>query len=281
MLQKQVFRPASACRVTCRYSQIPPTSARHIATSSLAGKTCIISGASRGIGASIAQRLAAEGASCTLIGRHQSALDELAASLPAAAARARLSPHVRHQVRVGDVAERAFWERIAAEMRDVDILVNAAGITHYSLLMSTKPELVQQVVQTNLMGTIWACQLLVKNMMRRKKGCIINVSSLLGAKGGKGNTVYAASKAGVIGLTRSLAAEIGTAGIRVNAIIPGYIKTQMTDAMTPEARTQALNAIPLKRFGTVEEIADAAVFLCNNEYASNCVLNLDGALSAT
>ncbi|KAM3079565.1 hypothetical protein ACMFMG_005980 [Clarireedia jacksonii] len=117
-------------------------------------------------------------------------------------------------------------------------------------------------------------------MMKQREGCIINISSLLGMKGGKGSAAYAASKAGVLGLTRALAAELGPAGIRVNAIVPGYIETDMTKAMEASARTEALNAIPLCRFGDVEEIADAAVFLATNRYANNCVLNLDGGLSA-
>ncbi|KAB8293914.1 hypothetical protein EYC80_009387 [Monilinia laxa] len=117
-------------------------------------------------------------------------------------------------------------------------------------------------------------------MLRRREGCIINISSLLGIKGGRGSAAYAASKAGVLGLTRALAAEMGGSGIRVNAIVPGYIETDMTRAMTDIARKEALNAIPLSRFGDASEIADAAVFLATNKYANNCVLNLDGGLSA-
>ncbi|CAD6447496.1 98b5c0d1-435d-4f2c-b312-9ccb5e36a095 [Sclerotinia trifoliorum] len=130
------------------------------------------------------------------------------------------------------------------------------------------------------MGTIWGCKIIGKDMLRRREGCIINISSLLGIKGGRGSAAYAASKAGVLGLTRALAAEMGSAGIRVNAIVPGYIETDMTRAMTDLARKEALNAIPLSRFGEVTEIADAAVFLAANKYANNCVLNLDGGLSA-
>ncbi|TVY42590.1 3-oxoacyl-[acyl-carrier-protein] reductase [Lachnellula subtilissima] len=118
-------------------------------------------------------------------------------------------------------------------------------------------------------------------MMKKREGCIINVASLLGLKGGKGSAAYAASKAGVIALTRALAAELGEKNVRVNVIVPGYVETSMTRAMTPNAHSAALSAIPLKRFGLPSEIADAAVFLATNKYASNCVLNLDGGLSAT
>ncbi|TKA75109.1 hypothetical protein B0A49_02384 [Cryomyces minteri] len=185
---------------------------------------------------------------------------------------------------------------------DVDVLVNAAGITNSSLLMRADPGKLEEVVQTNLMGTIWASRSLAKRMLVKRKsdrptvtgnesldptfgnrrgGCIINVSSLLGVSGGKGAAAYAASKAGVLGLTRALAAELGPAGIRVNAIVPGYIDTDMTSGMSPETRQKLTDSIPLKRFGTPEEVAEAAVFLATNEYASNCTINLDGGLSAT
>ncbi|KAI9679507.1 MAG: hypothetical protein M1817_005529 [Caeruleum heppii] len=162
----------------------------------------------------------------------------------------------------------------------IDILVNAAGLAHSSLFMKTTPALIEDVVQTNLMGTMWACREMVKGMVRRRRGCIINISSLLGVKGGTGSVAYAASKAGILGLTRSLAAEVGPFNVRVNAIVPGYIETQMTREMTLEARQRALDAVPAGRFGTAAEVADAAVFLASNEYANNCVLNLDGGLSA-
>jgi len=122
---------------------------------------------------------------------------------------------------------------------------------------------------------------MTKLFLRRKKGVIINISSLLALKGCPGSTIYSASKAGILGLTRSLAAEVGGSGIRVNAIVPGYIETDMTDAMSTTASTSATQAIPLRRFGKPSEIAEAALFLATNEYANNCVLNLDGGLSAT
>jgi len=171
------------------------------------------------------------------------------------------------------------------EMKDVDILVNAAGVAHASLLVTTSPDVVENVLGTNLRGTIWGCQAVAKTMLLQKReandtGCIINVSSLLAVKGGRGSMVYAASKAGVLGLTRSLAAELAPSNIRVNAIVPGYIATRMVEDMTEVARSEALESIPQKRFGTSDEVAQAAVFLATNQYANNCVLNLDGGLSA-
>ncbi|KAF8864757.1 NAD(P)-binding protein [Acephala macrosclerotiorum] len=245
----------------------------------LQGKSCIITGASRGIGAAIAKRLAQEGVRCILIGRNEQLLHSVRDSL---------CTGDEHRVVVGDIGSNDFWGSMKKEVRccfsyswsKVDILVNSAGITHYSPLFVTSTSLLEEVMRTNVMGTMMACRIVGKNMMALKGGCIINVASLLGLKGGKGSAAYAASKAGVIGLSRALAAELGEKNIRVNVIVPGYIETDMTEAMTPDARSEALNAIPLKRFGQPSEIADAAVFLAANAYANNCVLNLDGGLSA-
>ncbi|PMD27776.1 NAD(P)-binding protein [Hyaloscypha hepaticicola] len=239
----------------------------------LAGKHCIITGASRGIGAEIARRFAREGARCLLIGRNESLLEHVKEGLEKAEGG-------EHRVLVGDIGDGEFWALLKKE-KHVDILVNVAGITHYSPLFVTSPSLLEEVVRTNLVGTMMACRTVGRNMMAVKGGCIINVASLLGVKGGRGSAAYAASKAGVIGLTRALASELGEKNVRVNVLVPGYIETDMTEAMTPEARSEALNSVPLKRFGQAAEIADAAVFLAANQYANNCVLNLDGGLSAT
>ncbi|KFX98160.1 hypothetical protein O988_04492 [Pseudogymnoascus sp. VKM F-3808] len=238
-------------------------------------KHVIITGASGGIGRAIASRFALEGAKCTLIGRTESKLE---ASLKG------LSAQGDHQVVVGDVGKEAFWKDLAKKLKEeknhCDVLVNAAGITHYSLLVRTLAARVDEVIDTNLRGTILGCQYMVKDMMRKKTGCIINIASLLGVKGGRGSSVYAASKAGVLGFTRALAAEAGPSGVRVNAVVPGYIETEMVSGMEPALFESTKNAIPLQRFGTAEEVADAAFFLAANQYANNCTLNLDGGLSA-
>ncbi|KAI9844940.1 MAG: hypothetical protein M1838_001972 [Thelocarpon superellum] len=258
-----------ACPKTVRlHSSFSPSN-----PSSLATSQCLITGASRGIGLAIATRVSALGASCILVGRDGSSLNKARQTVLDASSSGAQQVSVR--TRVGDVGERDFWESVGRDLKDVDVLINAAGVAHYSLLMATKPELVERVVRTNLMGPVWAGQIVGRNMVRRRKGCIINISSLLGVKGGKGSVAYAASKAGLLGLTRSLAAEIGPSNVRVNAIVPGYVETQMTDA-----RDDARNTIPLNRFGQAEEVADAAIFLASNPYANNCVLNLDGGLSA-
>ncbi|KAH6711103.1 hypothetical protein DL95DRAFT_378123 [Leptodontidium sp. 2 PMI_412] len=249
-------------------------------SSPLANKTSLITGASRGIGAAISQAFAREGVKCILVGRNRTLLESVRDGLDVVGHGGDGGGEGGHKVLVGDVGDGGFWEGVKKE-KNIDILINAAGITHYSPLFITSPGLLDEVLRTNLMGTMMGCRAVGKGMLRGKEGgCIINVASLLGVKGGKGSSAYAASKAGVVGLTRALAAELGEKNIRVNVILPGYIETDMTEAMTPEARSAALNSIPLKRFGKSSEIADAAVFLARNKYANNCVLNLDGGLSA-
>ncbi|RDW75091.1 hypothetical protein BP6252_06233 [Coleophoma cylindrospora] len=284
----KAISPTPLPRLTSAFA----TSARSSSQPKLSNKRVLITGASRGIGKAIASRFAAEGGQCVLVGRKKEGLEDVRRELSVEG----LGAGMGHQVLVGDVATARFprpnevnslakqkTHGLKQAFQEIDILVNAAGITHYSLLATTKQQLLEEVVQTNLMGTLYGCKVALKGMLRGKRGdaSIINIASLLGMKGGRGNAAYAASKAGVIGLTRALAAELGPSGIRVNVIIPGYIETDMTKAMTPEAHSQALNSIPLKRFGEAEEIADAAVFLATNRYANNCVLNIDGGLSAT
>ncbi|KAG4444442.1 hypothetical protein IFR05_000033 [Cadophora sp. M221] len=264
-------KPQSQCSSSPSTPSAPPIS--H-SSSPLANKTSLITGASRGIGAAIAQAFAREGVKCILVGRNRALLEGIREGLDAIGDE---GGGGGHRVLVGDVGDGGFWEGVRGE-KNIDILVNAAGITHYSPLFVTSPSLLDEVLRTNLMGTIMGCRAVGKGMLRGKRGgCIINVASLLGVKGGKGSSAYAAR------LTRALAAELGEKDIRVNVILPGYIETDMTEvgvAMTPEARSAALNSIPLKRFGKASEIADAAVFLARNKYANNCVLNLDGGLSA-
>ncbi|KAF2152422.1 NAD(P)-binding protein [Myriangium duriaei CBS 260.36] len=242
------------------------------------GPHAIITGASRGIGRSIAHHLAQQGYTLTLISRNPDVLTSTASSLPNAST---------HTTLPGDISSRTFWSSLPKSLGPIDVLVNAAGLTHASPFLRTSEDLVEDVVRTNLLGTMWGCRAVGRRMMRQPhhgdkgRGVIVNVASLLGVQGGVGSAAYAASKAGVVGFTRALAAELGPAGIRVNAVLPGYVGTDMTDAMAAEARDQALSRIPLKRFGTADEVADSVSFLIRNAYAHNCVLNLDGGLSAT
>ncbi|KAI1389055.1 NAD(P)-binding protein [Hypoxylon trugodes] len=241
---------------------------------SLLGKRCIISGGSRGIGLAIARLFAAEGATCTLIGRNQEALSTAAESLPRHNSQ-------DHETVPFDVSNTNYWMKMVADRKTVkcDILVNAAGISQNSFLFNTAHGDVSKIINTNLTGTIWGCKFLVPKMMKQKEGCIINVSSLMAIHGGRGASIYAASKAGIVGLTRSLAWEVGRFGIRANVLLPGYIQTEMTEGMDKNGELSTL--IPMGRLGLVDEVADAALFLAKNSYAHNCVLNIDGGLSAT
>ncbi|KAF7176199.1 hypothetical protein CNMCM7691_001915 [Aspergillus felis] len=202
---------------------------------------------------------------------------------------------------VGDVSQAGTWLRdLEKAMQPVDILVNAAGISISNILAKLEPDDISRVLRTNLEGAMLTSRALVRASIRgrmKNRGtsstseirdpskCIINISSLLAVKGGTGAVPYAASKAGILGLTRSLAVEAAHSlrgvVIRSNAIVPGYIETPMIAVDFSEGETSRLkDSVPLRRFGTPQEIADAAVFLAQNEYANNCVLNLDGGLSA-
>lgn len=274
-------------------SSLNPTQTRSLklfasSKHALRRSTCLITGASRGIGRAIAIAFAREGAGCLLVGRDETALKETYELCTSA----RGSVGRSHFVLTGDINDPNFWSTLDKdpcwkhENGRLDVLVNAAGISHSSLLLRTTQAKVDDVLNTNLSAAIQASRFATKKMLKNSAegtsgaGHILNISSLLATHGGAGSVAYAASKAGVLGLTRSLAAELGTRGVRVNAICPGYVETDMTGAMPFTAREAALAKIPAARFGTVDEIADAAVFLCGNQYANNTVLNLDGGLSA-
>ncbi|KAI0017743.1 NAD(P)-binding protein [Xylariomycetidae sp. FL0641] len=244
--------------------------------SSLVGKHAVITGGSRGIGLAIAHLFASEGASCTLIGRNADRLNEAKSLLPTPN-----SLYQPHAIQPFDVSHIDGWQALAkGANRDTkfDILVNAAGVSQNSLLSRTAASDMQQIVNINLMGTMYGCGTIVPKMMKQRSGCIINLSSLLATHGGQGASVYAASKAGVVALTRSLAWEVGRFGIRANVLSPGYIQTDMTKDLNKNGELAA--RIPLGRLGLEREVAEAADFLAKNAYAHNCVLNIDGGLSA-
>ncbi|KAG9596466.1 NAD(P)-binding protein, partial [Aureobasidium melanogenum] len=279
-----VIRPAPSRNFAQTRSLKLFASSKH----ALRRSTCLVTGASRGIGRAIAVALAREGAGCLLVGRDESALKETYELCVSA----RGSVGRSHFVLTGDITDPSFWSTLdknpcwEPENGRLDVLVNAAGVAHASLLIRTSQAKVDNILNTNLNAAIQASRFAAKKMLKNSAeankgaGHILNISSLLATHGGAGSVAYAASKAGMLGLTRSLSAELGTKGIRVNAICPGYVETDMTKAMSYAARDAAVAKIPAGRFGTVDEIADAAVFLCGNQYANNTVITLDGGLSA-
>ncbi|KAB8202678.1 hypothetical protein BDV34DRAFT_147890 [Aspergillus parasiticus] len=288
-------------------SQLPSTSAR------LTGRTCMITGGTSGIGFAIANRFLQEGAEhIILVSRSYERLLKAATRLQVNDEGTRIQEAAdetipksqgtliessdRISLLVGDVSEAGSWLReLEKAMQSVDILINAAGISNSNILPKTSPEEVSQTLRTNLEGAIFTSRALLRASLRnRLKGrtgetrpaskCIINISSLLALKGGTGAVPYAASKAGLLGLTRSLTVEaagsLRNVVVRSNAIVPGYIETPMIADFSEGQNERLKESIPLGRFGAPEEIADAAVFLAGNEYANNCVINLDGGLSA-
>ena len=230
----------------------------------LADKICIVTGASRGIGAAIAARFCAEGAKVYAFSR----------TAPADQG-SWISCDVSDEASV----EAAVARVLAAEGR-IDVLVNNAGITRDGLLMRMKTEDWDAVLSTNLKSAFFLSRAVVRHMLKRREGCILNVSSVVGVSGNGGQTNYSASKAGLIGFTKSLAKEVAPRNVRVNAIAPGFIETSMTDRIPEDFRQKLKEAIPLGRVGTAEEAADSALFLCSPlaSYITGVVLQVDGGM---
>jgi 3-oxoacyl-[acyl-carrier protein] reductase len=182
---------------------------------------------------------------------------------------------------VGDPAEaQELVERVESELGDVDFLVNNAGVTRDTLIARMSDEDWSEVIDTNLRGTFNTCRAVSRKMLRRRSGAIVNLSSVVGVHGNPGQANYAASKAGIIGLTKALARELGVRGVRVNAIAPGYITTELTDVLTEEQTGLILGNTPLGRLGSPEDVAAAVRFLCSDEAAfiTGDVLLVDGGL---
>jgi 3-oxoacyl-[acyl-carrier protein] reductase len=240
------------------------------------GKIALVTGASRGIGEAIAKRLAAEGATVLAAARSTDALARVVAEIEAAGGKASAL-----SLDLADAASIAAAVKSALDAHgEIHVLVNNAGVTEDNLILRMGRDAWDRVLATNLTGVFLLTQAVVKGMVRKRYGRIVNVTSVVGLMGNAGQANYAASKAGLIGLTKSVARELASRNITCNAVAPGFIATAMTDAMTDAAR-QALTAqIPLERLGTPDDVAGAVAYLASDEssYLTGTVLNVSGGL---
>jgi 3-oxoacyl-[acyl-carrier protein] reductase len=235
---------------------------------SLEGKTALVTGGSRGIGRAIAVELAQAGAQVTL--SYRSGKDEAEA----------VASEIGGTAVQADVSDADEAKRLVDEAGELDILVNNAGVTRDGLIARMSDGDWSEVIETNLGGTFHTCRAAARGMMKRRAGSIVNISSIVGLHGNPGQTNYAASKAGIIGFTKSLARELGTRGVRANVIAPGYVDTRLTQVIADEMKELMLANTPLGRFGTPEDVAGAVRFLCSDEAAfiTGEVLLVDGGL---
>ena len=231
-----------------------------------------MTGGSRGIGAAICRELGGAGARVAVNYRSgREAAEEVAAEIGGLAL----------QADVADPAEaKALVERVESELGDLDALVNNAGVTRDTLIARMSDEDWHEVIETNLRGTFNTCRAVSRKMLRRRAGSIVNLTSVVGLHGNVGQANYAASKAGIIGLTKALARELGTRGVRVNAVAPGYISTALTDVLSEEIRGAILANTPLGRLGDPADVAACVRFLCSDEaaFVTGDVLLVDGGL---
>lgn len=245
---------------------------------SLEGRCAVVTGGSRGIGRAICLELAAQGASVVLCyaGSEEKAMETAHECEQLGVRALALRCDVRKENEVQTMIASA-----QAVLGGIDILVNNAGVTRDSLLLTMKEEDFDAVLDTNLKGTYLCTRAVVRAMMKQRYGRIVNLSSVVGLRGNAGQANYAASKAGVIGLTKSAARELAKRGITVNAVAPGFIDTDMTAAMPEAARTAAVGSIPAGRMGDVRDVARAVAFLVADEsgYITGQVLAVDGGMS--
>ena len=243
----------------------------------LKGKVALVTGGSRGIGRAIAKRFAAEGARVAIVyQRSRESADELIGEITKAGGEALA---IQADVRSAEAADKAVQE-VLEKWERIDILVNNAGVVRDTLFVSMEPSEWQEVIETNLGGAFNFSHAVTRQMMLQRSGKIINMSSVAAEHGGRGQVNYAASKGGINSLTRALACELASRKITVNAIAPGMIETEMSEAVRTLAGDKILPMIPLKRYGQPEDIAGVALFLASAEsdYMTGQVLTVDGGL---
>jgi 3-oxoacyl-[acyl-carrier protein] reductase len=235
---------------------------------SLEGRTALVTGGSRGIGRAIAVELGKAGAS-VVVG-YRSSPEEAEA----------VAKEIGGRAIQADVSSPDEARGLVEEAGDLAILVNNAGLTRDGVLARMSDEDWRSVIETNLSSVFYTCRAAARGMMKRRAGAIVNVSSIVGLRGNWGQTNYAASKAGIIGFTKSLARELGSRGVRANVVAPGYINTRLTDVLPEEARDAMLANTPLGKLGDPEDIAGAVRFLCSDEasFITGEVLLVDGGL---
>jgi 3-oxoacyl-[acyl-carrier protein] reductase len=235
---------------------------------SLEGKNALVTGASRGIGRAIAVELGRAGASVVL--SYHTGVAEAEA----------LATEIGGRAVQTDVSDPASAAALVEEAGELDILVNNAGVTRDGLLVRMSDDDWKTVIDTNLASVFYTCRAAARGMMKRRSGAVVNISSIVGIHGNWGQTNYAASKAGIIGFTKALARELGSRNIRANVVVPGYVKTRLTDVLPEDATRAMLDNTPLGRLGDPEDVAGAVRFLCSEEAAfiTGAVLLVDGGL---
>ena len=243
---------------------------------SLSGRVAVVTGASQGIGRAIALKLAHQGATVALSARNQAKLEELSAEIQAAGGKANA-----FVLDVGNEDQvKTTFKQIIASLGKIDVLVNNAGITRDQLVMRMKRADWDEVINTNLTSAYLCIQQAIGSMLKQRWGRIINVTSVFGQTGQAGQANYAASKAGLIGLTMAMAREVASRNITCNAVAPGFIETAMTSTLSEEFKQTALKMIPLGRVGASDDVANAVAFLASDEagYITGQTLNVNGGM---